>query len=190
MPIRLTTQQFVELMSDADPFRLAILGHAAIEADIDAAIAEAFDGDVPEELGPRKARWQIKIALVVGLRLLPSHHRPVFDRLATIRNRFAHGEIHSLTRDQTGPLIDAVRRSYADVPAVNEDDLAAHLQGMEPIRVLRVALLLARDLFDRMAAIARERRNEERALVLTNQKREAALAALRDVEGAEEPRSP
>ena len=46
---------------------------------------------MPAELA--NARWGIKLALAIGLGLLPSRHRSLFDRVATIRNRLAHGEI-------------------------------------------------------------------------------------------------
>jgi hypothetical protein len=176
-PIRLTDDEFHNLLSGGDPFRLAILGVAAIEADIDAAISETFDGEVPDELA--KARWGIKLALAVALGLLPASDRPLFDTLATIRNRFGHGEIHTFTRQHANQLFDAVRKSVITVKDERHVEVRAILRAAEPIVSLRFALDLARSLFGKSAAAAHERREEDRRAGRTQRKaREALLRRL------------
>jgi hypothetical protein len=111
-------------------FRIAILGLAAIEADIDAEVREAFEGESPSELA--NARWGIKLALAVGLGLLPSKYRPLFDRLATIRNRLAHGEIHQLTRQHSNMLSDAIDVTFAAIPEEQHEQRRAIMHANEP----------------------------------------------------------
>jgi hypothetical protein len=135
---------------------------------------------VPVEL---TKRWQIKIALVVGLRVLPARYRPLFDRLATIRNRLADGEIHNLTRRHVTMLLDAIRDSLGETAEENADaELRWVLQDNEPILSLRLALSLARNLLHASAADARERREEERQAVIAQrqarEERDALFHAL------------
>jgi hypothetical protein len=181
-PIRLTDDQFHTLMGESDPFRLAILGHSAIEADVDAAIAEAFDGNVPVEL---TRPWRIKIALVVALGVLPARYRPLFDQLAQLRNKFAHGEIHTLTRGHANTLLDAIRPIVTRLEEKRPEEARSTLQKAEPILSLRFALSLARDLFELSATFARERREKERQAVIAQRfaRREnsALLLALADI---------
>jgi len=186
-PLRLSDEEFDKLLQEKDPFRLAILGHSAIEADIDAAIHEAFDGHVPPELA--KARFQIKIALAVALGLLPAQERPLFDRLATLRNKFAHGEIHVLTRQHANTLVDDMPKSVSSVDEEWDKQLRPFLQKSEPTMSLRFALRFARGLFAGTVAIARKQREEERQAVAAKRRgraaREAALRAFAEVGDAQ-----
>ena len=100
MPEQLNNEQFGELLMENDTFKLAILGHAALEAEIDAAIAEALQGEVPGEL--RSARFQIRLALAVGLGIIPNRFRGC-PTLAKLRNDFAHAKMRDLDRGCARP---------------------------------------------------------------------------------------
>jgi len=172
-PRRLTDDEFNALLDgERDPFKLAILGVAALEAEFVAAIEEAFVDGLPDEL--RDARWRIRLALVDALGLLPSGFRPIFDRLATIRNRFAHGEIHEFTRHHSNTLADAVAQALPELGQKFRDELKTGA----PLNVLRAALLVARLAFAGWSTLVRERRAEDKQIVL----RERRLKAIANLE--------
>jgi hypothetical protein len=167
---------------------MAVLGLAAIEAEIDAAVREAIDEEVPAELV--NARFGVKLALAVGMGLLPSRYRPLFDRLATIRNRLAHGEIHRLTRQHANMLSDAIDVTFSRIAEQRHEERRVLMRESEPIVSLRLGLAAARELFHNMTAIARERREEQRQAVIeratTRAQRQAIIDALREVVGGED----
>jgi hypothetical protein len=157
-PQRLTKEGWLLLIGEQDPFKLAVLGVAAIEAEFNEAIAEAFVGDVPKEL--ERARFAIKLALVVGLDLLPARFKPLYARLATIRNRFAHGEIHTLTRQHSNALCDDIDAAFPETGKA----LTKQIRPRPPIATLRVALDIGWDVFAISWGVARSSREEDRQL--------------------------
>jgi hypothetical protein len=94
-------EEFDDLLLERDPFKLAIRGLAAVEAEMNAAIVEEFGGDLPSEI--RNTRFAVRLALAAGLKIIPPNMRGLFDRLASIRNAFAHGEIDHLTPQRARP---------------------------------------------------------------------------------------
>src|SRR2546425_9444365 len=98
MPDQLTDEQFQELLRERDTFKLGIRGFASIEADIDAAVLEAFTGDLPGRAGVRQlGGFKTRLTLAVALGIVRQEYRPIIDTLARFRNDLAHGKVSELT---------------------------------------------------------------------------------------------
>jgi hypothetical protein len=193
VPERLDDEQFAALMREPDAFKLAIRGQMAIEADIDAAIAETFGGDVPGEV--RSARFGIRLALAVGLGLIPHDWKGIFEKLASLRNRFAHGEIEDLTPQRARSLRHEVRAVFggedaAEWVAETEQTLA----GLPPQRTLVWALMTARTIIVRMTDLERRRREQEQRIITVhralNRRRSPLLESLMQEEEPPEAADP
>lgn len=172
MPRQLSDTEFNELLRESDPFRLAIRGHAAIEADIDAAIMEAFTGETPRsvrELGGFKTR----LSLAVALRLIPSG--PITESvssLAKLRNDFAHGTIEHLTAQRARSVIEPLR-AY----------LPESFQGLDqasPITLLRATLRATRLSVGYTIEFARRQRQETERIVGVHQTLQQRLREMRE----------
>jgi hypothetical protein len=158
VPDQLTDEQFDELLLKQDPFKLAIRGQMAIEADLDAAIAEAFGGDVPREI--RSARFGIRLALAVGLRIIPRDMKGLFERLANVRNDFAHGRVDDLTPQRARSLERELRVVIGEPIRPNLSEALERLARTPPRVTLAVTLRTARHIV-RVAADTRRRRQDE-----------------------------
>lgn len=185
MPAPLTEAEFAKLLTEKDEFKLAIRGHTAIEADIDAAIADAFTGDVPAEL--RAARFGIRLALVVALGLVPPENKPLFEKLATLRNKFAHGEISAIDANRAHDLAEA---ATSTLPPSEERDGITLVARERPRFSLVWALIAARALIAATTEAHRRRREEEERIVANHRvlhaQRSALLSALTRAEQPDE----
>jgi hypothetical protein len=124
MPPNLDDDEFADLLlSEEDPFKLAIRGFAAIEAEIAEAMKDAFPDGVPSEM--RRLGFKTRLALAVGLGIVPSQYQGGFSVLAKLRHDFAHGEIQDLSTQRAKALVGAwppnifpkpVRDALADLP--------------------------------------------------------------------------
>src|SRR5437867_4081953 len=92
---RTKIQELFGSSRNADPFRLAICGVAALQETLNEALAEAFDGDLPAEL--RRTHLNVRVALAVALNLMPAELRSPLGSLVKLRNDFAHGTLDGLT---------------------------------------------------------------------------------------------
>lgn len=105
MPQQLSYAEWSELFRESDPFKLAIRGRAALEGDIDAALNDAFTGGLPPEL--RGLQFPRRVALLIGLEIVPPFFASGVAAISEVRNRFAHGAIETLTPEDAQRLIDA-----------------------------------------------------------------------------------
>lgn len=184
MPDQLTDQEFATLMTEKDPFKLAIRGHTAIEADIDAATAEVFVGDVPGEI--RSARFGIRLALAIGLGILGPEDRPLFDVLAKFRNDFAHGKINDLDGHHARRLAHVVRAALLGGESAEAAGIEKTLAEGKPIMSLKIALIFARAAVKISAEAARKSRDDERLIVATHRLLEQRRAGLLEALATEE----
>jgi len=181
----LSDEEFNALVdTERDAFKLAILGFAALEAEFVAEIEQAFGGapELPAEL--KTASWKLRLGLAVAFGLLPAQYRPLFDRLATVRHRFAHGEIHELSRQLANTLADA---ALATLTQTGTTTLRRQLAAAPPLMSLRTALIVARALFQTTAGMARGLREQDLRIVarhrMGSQQRSALVRLLLDETG-------
>jgi hypothetical protein len=100
-------EEEVSVEEVGDIFRLAIRGHAVLEAKLGAAIAEGFRGDTPSEI--QNLPFRIRLALFKALTMLPDKYLDVIKAVARMRNNFAHGQIDELTSEQAAELAAVTR---------------------------------------------------------------------------------
>jgi hypothetical protein len=125
-----------ELFGDernADPFRLAILGFAKIEETLNRALADAFGGELPDEL--RRTHFNVRVSLAVALGLMPEAFRPPLGKLKQIRDEFAHGKRDDLTPSRGREIYASTRALVPDieteVPSLkNEEQPEIHLVNL------------------------------------------------------------
>jgi hypothetical protein len=102
-----TREEFHELLnSERDPFRLAIRGHAAIDAKIDEILEDAFVERMPDFL--RGPSFHRKMEMVVALGLVPPSFRDPIARLTKLRNDFSHGKLVELDERRAKDLLDGL----------------------------------------------------------------------------------
>jgi hypothetical protein len=165
MPRRLTEKEWGALIAETDEFRLAIRGAAGIEAEVDAAIADGFSGSVPDELQPPRARFELRLAILVGLGVIPDAEAAMVRKLSWVRNKFAHGEFDGLTPAIARDLVVAARAVGPTPPG--DEWLAAERSLAESSTHLSLATLLmaCHIVVTQSAEHARHRREQERAIV-------------------------
>jgi hypothetical protein len=136
---------------NADPFRLTILGFASIEHRLNEALADAFDGELPDEL--RRSHFKARVALARALTLMPDDFRGPLGRVKKLRDDFAHGKLDELTRSEAAGLFAAIKEIAPDVET--------HLPGLkdeQPEIILSTLLTMLEVALDAVFEDARERR--------------------------------
>jgi hypothetical protein len=136
---------FQQILRERDPFRMAIRGFAAIEAEIDDAILEAFTGDLPGRAGVRQfGGFSRRLTLAIALGIVSKEFRPIIDSLARLRNDLAHGKVSDITPQRQRALAKVVREL---LPArdVHTTELETILNSASPRVALMTALIFARD---------------------------------------------
>jgi hypothetical protein len=186
----LTDEEWNELIRERDAFKLAIRGQTAIEGEVDAAIAEAFVGPMPKDLNHTTVRFQLRLAMLVGLGVIAPEWRPLFTALSNLRNDFAHGKIRELDADRARTLLDATHVvDFLREPPAGETDLRpliASLRSGPPAAALVYALLTARSLVQSASRFAKERREEEQRIVALHRIAQGRRSALLDALAAAE----
>jgi hypothetical protein len=159
------------LIREPDTFKLAIRGFAAIEADIDAFIEEAFESPLPggsRSLGGFDRR--LRVAAALGL--APTFVAPI-SALARIRHDFANGNIDVIDEARAR----ALGRAYES--ALPPDAVAA-IEGLSPRNTLAAALIGARAMIRVSVEAVRIRRAELSRPAEGEAFRQAILNQLRD----------
>ena len=84
----LSEDQFQGIISSKDVVVISIRGHIAIES----ALSEVISKGLPEshQLEVKKLSFPLKVDLAVALKGLANESRPLFMKLNSIRNNFAH----------------------------------------------------------------------------------------------------
>jgi hypothetical protein len=137
---------------NADPFRFAILGFDAIDKQLNAALAEAFGGELPEEI--RMMRWKARVGLADALTLLPVDIADPLGRLAKVRDDFAHGRIDDLDDARAAELKTSIRQLAPTV----DSDYPTLLKDMDPFMVLSTLFLFVQEALTIAIDEAREQR--------------------------------
>ena len=108
-----------EVLTDRDPFRLAIRGVALIDSLLMEATADAFRDGVPPEL--RRLPLPARVGLARALELIPADLGSAILVLSQIRNQFAHSMMEDMTEEHALKL-KAVMAGF--LPDVNFDTWA------------------------------------------------------------------
>ena len=138
---RLTSDEWNDLIRERDTFKLAIRGQTAIEAEIDAAVADALVGPMPRELQPRSVRFELRLAMAVGPGVMPPDWQPMFAALATLRNDFAHGKIRELGAARARELFDTIQERIGPVqPDAPIGRMIEQLRNGSPREILAFVL--------------------------------------------------
>jgi hypothetical protein len=111
-----------EVVQEADVFRVAIQGHAAVEERIDLTIADAFGGNTPNEL--KRLPFRTRLALLVALTQVPKKFTKPLETLAQLRHDFAHGRI-----DGVPPYRDRKTASAARFGVIEDGVKSRRRQG-------------------------------------------------------------
>src|SRR5258708_4678525 len=107
MPDALDQDAFARLLNlEKDTFRLTVRGHAAIEGELDALIAEAFAFGMPDFLRRMGVGRKVEVASGLGY-LIPEFVDPMA-RLTKLRNEFAHGDLDELTLGRARNLFGSI----------------------------------------------------------------------------------
>ena len=167
MPPPLDDKAFGKLVSEQDAFKLAIRGLAAIEAEIEEAMKDAFPDGVPSEI--RRLGFNTRLALAVGLGIVPKQFQGAFKVLAKLRHDFAHGELQDLTAQRAKALVGAWP------PDIFPKRVRDALAPASPRLTLQVVLTAARAAV-RIAARVRKEEQERRENAL---RQSPLLQALR-----------
>ena len=131
---------------------------AAIEAEIDDAILEAFTVDLPGRAGVRQlGGFNTRLTLAIALAIVPKEYRPLIDAVARLRNDLAHGKVSSITPQRQRALAKVVRDLLPprDRQPV-EFEIA--LSSGSPRGTLMLALMFARTVVQTGVESARQRR--------------------------------
>jgi hypothetical protein len=148
---------FQQILQERDPFRMAIRGFAAIEAEIDDAILEAFTGDLPRRGVRQLGGFSTRLTLAIALGIVSKEFRPIIDSLARLRNDLAHGKVSDITPQRQRALAKVVREL---LPARDGDttELETILNSASPRVALMTALIFARAVVQTGVQSARQRR--------------------------------
>jgi hypothetical protein len=103
------------IITEEDPFRLVIRGHAMVEEVVDGAIDAAFADGTPDEL--KRLNLPARLALAEALELLTTEVVAAVKALAKVRNRLAHGGDDVVTSDERRAL------RVAFEPLIGADDV-------------------------------------------------------------------
>lgn len=143
----LSDYEFLRLVETRDPFRLVVLGHAALEALIGAGLREALEvEELPDVI--QRASFPLRLELALRLGLISEPGFRGMKDLANLRHAFAHGDLNDtippkrLTQlaDAVGPLLhelDSVVRSGPPETAIRVVIIALHFELQEAIATWR-----------------------------------------------------
>jgi hypothetical protein len=174
VPGVLGDEEFEQLIRlENDVFKLAIRGHAAIETELDAALMEAFVGEAPSNIRALGG-FKTRLALAVGLGIIPGRHKTAIEAIAKVRHDFAHGAIRELTPKRARALLKAYGHDI-------EEFVREVFDTEDPIDMLRVVLVMAHGAI-KFGREAERRRREavQRALAVQKAVREQ-ISALRKI---------
>jgi hypothetical protein len=154
-----------------DDFRLAILGHALIEAKMTRAISKSFLGEAPPEITslpfPHSAR---------SLYCFDHAPRPfvrVIKAVAKLRYDFAHGKLSELTRKEVQSLVDLSKAATSHFDEI--------IQTSPRETSLEVGLIVADASVETAAGVADAKREMERKAVSFQENVRKMLAESRPV---------
>jgi hypothetical protein len=156
VPHPLTDDEFGRLLKEPDPFKLAIRGHAAIEAMINDAIVEAVEGCPAKDL--LRLPFRTRLAFAVALGLIVPEHKAMITALAKLRNDFAHGDLQHLT----APRVRTMMQVF--VPLLPQEARQL-LRDASPRASLVMVLIAVRAVVAATVAASQARRAEERRIV-------------------------
>jgi hypothetical protein len=182
----ITDEEVLTLVGEGDPFKLAILGLSAMEDAIEEVLGNLLPHGLPTEL--KNARFPIKLSVAIASGVLPQEYERGFLAFNTLRNKFAHGEIRSLTRQGANNLADAFDPLFLKEGEEPPSEMRDGLRNSEPIWTLRFAVLSGMAAIKGGAAAWLQRRNEEQGLLRSlraqemRTRQEAARTALRTVQ--------
>ncbi|HZQ65771.1 MAG TPA: hypothetical protein VFA66_11145 [Gaiellaceae bacterium] len=174
MPDQLDDHQWVELLRDRDTFRVAIRGFAAIEADVDTFIEEAFESPVPGGIRGLGG-FERRLLIAVALGIVPTTFVNPIKALARVRNDFAHRLIEEISDQRLGEL----RQAYA----LAMPESAESLRTLSPPDVLRFTLFATRLIVRGQAAALRPRREEIKRHAEQEAFRQAILRRIEQIRG-------
>jgi hypothetical protein len=133
----MTSEEFQALIDqETDPFRLAILGNAALEATLNDAIARSFLRPPPADI--LSMAYDRRLTLGVALGVVTEEQLPLFKLVARIRHDFAHNTIQSLDFQRAKGLLEHVAPTL-----LSEDNRKALEETRDPVLLLRIALAYA-----------------------------------------------
>lgn len=143
-----------------DSLRLLLQGFRSLELLIEEALAEAFGGELPDEV--RRTPFHVRVGLAVALNLLPSDMKDPLGRLKTLRDDFAHAK-----RDLMELTPNDGKQLYGGMKALSSET-DAYLPGFDEDapEVILVAFLalLETGMTASIEAAKRERMQQQRAL--------------------------
>ncbi len=163
---------------NVDPFRLSIVGFASIEDQITEALAEAFGGELPDEI--RRTPFKACLALARAMNLIPELLRDPLGRLEALRNDFAHGKIDELDEARGKDLLTALAGMIPEKTV----EWRAILGNVEPEIVLTSLMVVVQEFLTIGFDEARQTRTEVEATMNERWQKEVADQAGEELEAA------
>jgi hypothetical protein len=133
--LRPTNEQFIAILNAPDLAVLSIRGHVAIESALSDVIQQALPD--PHHLEVKRLSFPLKVDLAVALKSLHKDSRPLFIKLNTIRNSFAHQATADLDEALAGDLKNSMSELHRKIVGDHFDT------AKEPRLILRVATAAA-----------------------------------------------
>jgi hypothetical protein len=109
-----------EVLTEIDPFRLTIRGHATIEKAMNEALADAFEGGLPGAI--RSLPFRTTLSLLIALGVIDEPHAEVVRAVTRLRNDLAHGKIHDVSLERARTLVEPVKPLLKSQPTSLDTD--------------------------------------------------------------------
>lgn len=111
--LRPTGDQFIEITRATDLAVLSIRGHIAIELALCDVILKALPE--PHLLEVERLSFLLKVDLAIALRAMSKESRPLFKKLNSIRNKFAHEANASIDDDTVRELRACMSKLHREI---------------------------------------------------------------------------
>jgi RNA polymerase sigma factor (sigma-70 family) len=108
-----------------DSVRLILLGFRSLELLIEEALADAFGGELPDEI--RRTHFNVRVSLAVALKLLAPEMKDPLGRLKSLRDEFAHANRSDLVYLTNGDG----KSLYAGIKALSPGDIDVAIPGFD-----------------------------------------------------------
>jgi hypothetical protein len=113
-----TNSEVYEFINSDDLFVLSIKGHQAIETALNFTISEGFVQ--PHVLEVKKINFMLKVDLAVAMGILDSNLRPIFEKINSIRNRFAHQRKSTVEEKEGKDLFNLLPAEFRKVVGITK----------------------------------------------------------------------
>jgi|GEM_PF-4335771 len=117
--LRPTNEQFIEITCTTDFAALSIKGHIAIDSALSDVILQTLPE--PHVIEVERISFLLKVDLAIALRSMRQDSRPLFQKLNTIRNQFAHRANAQLDETMARELKNCISEHQGNILRLSDD---------------------------------------------------------------------